>query len=76
MVLVANNDVVIYTNASTDPYRQLQVYPINSELQSTLTSVIGEANYDVGHLFALLAVVEMQDVLVAFVNGSKEAYTS
>ncbi|QKX06841.1 T9SS type A sorting domain-containing protein [Aquimarina sp. TRL1] len=49
MVLIANNDDVIYTNASTDPYSNGS---FNSQLQSTLTSVIGEANYDVGHLFA------------------------
>lgn len=47
MVLIANNDAVIYTDASTDPYTT----SYNSQLQSTLTSVIGEANYDVGHLF-------------------------
>jgi len=47
MVLIANNDLVLYTNASTDPYTT----SYNSQLQSTLTSVIGEANYDVGHLF-------------------------
>ncbi|WP_445453579.1 reprolysin-like metallopeptidase [Flavobacterium sp. 25HG05S-40] len=47
MVLIANNDLVIYTSASTDPYTT----SYNSQLQSTLTSVIGEANYDVGHVF-------------------------
>ena len=47
MILIANNDAVIYTNASTDPYTT----SYNSQLQSTLTSVIGSANYDVGHLF-------------------------
>ncbi len=50
MVLIANNDDVIYTNSSTDPYSNGS---FNSQLQSTLTSVIGEANYDIGHLFAL-----------------------
>jgi len=49
MVLVANNDAVLYTSASTDPYTT----SYNSQLQSTLTSVIGDANYDVGHLFVL-----------------------
>lgn len=48
MVLIANTDDVIYTNASTDPYTG----SFNSQLQSTLTSVIGESNYDIGHLFA------------------------
>ncbi len=47
MVLIANNDAVIYTDAATDPYTT----SYNSQLQSTLTSVIGEANYDVGHVF-------------------------
>ena len=50
MVLIANNDAVIYTSSSSDPYTSSGSY--NSQLQSTLTSVIGEANYDVGHLFA------------------------
>ncbi len=45
-VLIANTDNVIYTNASTDPYTG----NFNSEVQSTLTSVIGESNYDIGHL--------------------------
>ncbi|MCB0401087.1 MAG: zinc-dependent metalloprotease, partial [Flavobacteriales bacterium] len=46
MVLISNNDNVIYTNAATDPYGS----NLNTELQNTLTSVIGEANYDIGHL--------------------------
>lgn len=52
MVLIANTDAVIYTSASTDPYAAAaSMSQWNSQLQSTLTSVIGEANYDVGHLF-------------------------
>ena len=52
MVLIANNDAVIYTAASSDPYSAASgMSSWNSQLQSTLTSVIGEANYDVGHLF-------------------------
>ena len=49
MVLISNTDDVIYTNSGSDPYTN---GGFNSQLQSTLTSVIGEANYDVGHLFA------------------------
>lgn len=45
--LVANNDEVIYTNATTDPYERIS----SAEIQNTLTSVIGEENYDVGILF-------------------------
>ena len=47
MILIANNDAVIYTDAASDPYTT----SYNSQLQTTLTNVIGSANYDVGHLF-------------------------
>ena len=57
LILVANNDAVIYTDASTDPYSIASVGADNNnpawpkEVQTTLTNVIGEANYDIGHLF-------------------------
>ncbi len=51
LVLINNTSDVIYTNASTDPYSSSSG-AWNSQLQSTLTSNIGEANYDVGHLLA------------------------
>lgn len=52
LVLISNTDTVIYTNSSTDPYsNSSSMQNWNSQLQSTLTSVIGEANYDIGHLF-------------------------
>lgn len=44
-----DNTSVIYTNATTDPYTTMGSW--NGQLQSTLTSVIGEANYDIGHMF-------------------------
>ncbi len=52
--LIANTTSVIYYNASTDPYSAAAAGSggaWNAELQSTLTSVIGDANYDIGHLF-------------------------
>jgi len=49
MILIANTDDVIYTNANSDPYSNGS---FNGQLQSTLTSNIGESNYDIGHLFA------------------------
>ncbi len=48
--LIANTTSVIYYNPSTDPY-STNLSQWNSQLQSTLTSVIGEANYDIGHMF-------------------------
>ena len=51
LVLIATNDNVIYTSSITDPYSDsTSMSNWNSQLQSTLTSVIGEANYDIGHL--------------------------
>ncbi len=46
--LISNTTSVIYTNPNTDPYTGNP----NSQLQNTLTNVIGEANYDIGHLLS------------------------
>lgn len=55
LVLIANNDAVIYTDAKTDPYSDAKPGAEdgkwNQEVQTTLTDVIGNANYDIGHLF-------------------------
>ncbi|MGF1555100.1 reprolysin-like metallopeptidase [Paucihalobacter sp.] len=42
---------IIYPNAATDPYTG----NLNAQLQTTLTNNIGEANYDIGHLFTFAA---------------------
>jgi Metallo-peptidase family M12B Reprolysin-like/Secretion system C-terminal sorting domain/Fibronectin type III domain/Bacterial pre-peptidase C-terminal domain len=47
MLLIANNDAVVYLNASTDPFTTSSSW--NSQTQSTCTNVIGAANYDIGH---------------------------
>jgi len=49
MNIIANTTSVIYTDPATYPYTGINSW--NSQLQSTLTSVIGEANYDIGHMF-------------------------
>ena len=49
--LVANNDLVVYTDANTDPFDD-SLSGANSALQQNLDSVIGSENYDVGHLFS------------------------
>ena len=48
--LVDNNDLVIY-NSNTDPFED-STDNMNAELQSTLDSIIGSENYDVGHIFS------------------------
>ncbi|MGZ9128203.1 MAG: reprolysin-like metallopeptidase, partial [Candidatus Binatia bacterium] len=47
--LIATTTAVIYYDPATDPYTSLGSW--NSQLQSTLTANIGEANYDIGHMF-------------------------
>ncbi len=44
--LVANNDIIIYTNPATDPYTTNEI----NENQTNLDNVIGTANYDIGHV--------------------------
>ena len=45
--LVSNTDLVIYSDATSDPYSG----NLNAQAQGVFSSVIGAANYDIGHLF-------------------------
>ncbi len=47
--LIANTADVIFYDPITDPYTTLANW--NNQLQTTLTNIIGEANYDIGHMF-------------------------
>ncbi len=49
--LVGNNSSIIYTNAATDPYSNNNPGALLSENQANLDTVIGSANYDLGHVF-------------------------
>ena len=54
LYLVNNSTNVIYYDPTTDPYDDGAAGSggtWNAQLQTTLTNLIGEANYDVGHLF-------------------------
>lgn len=52
LIIIANNNLVVYTDATSDPYSDAaNINNWNAELQANLTSVIGEVNYDIGHLF-------------------------
>ncbi|WP_396635879.1 reprolysin-like metallopeptidase [Maribacter sp. R77961] len=45
--LIGTTDEVIYTDGETDPFTG----SLSSQTQNVLTSVLGEASYDIGHLF-------------------------
>jgi hypothetical protein len=52
MTLVANNDDVIYTDASTDPFTNDNSSTLIDESQTEIDTTIGSANYDIGHTFS------------------------
>jgi hypothetical protein len=68
--VVANNDLIVYTDPATDPYDDGNPGALIDEVQSDIDDKIGPANYDFGHLFSTggggLAAVG-----VACANGSK-----
>jgi hypothetical protein len=49
--IVANNNLVIFTNPASDPYGTSQG-SWDTQLKSTLNNNIGSSGYDIGHLFA------------------------
>lgn len=54
--LISSDANIIYTDAATDPYTPASGnIALLTQNQSTVTSVIGSANFDVGHLFHALA---------------------
>ncbi|MGO4708720.1 reprolysin-like metallopeptidase, partial [Chryseobacterium sp. 2TAF14] len=53
LVLVANETSVIFTDPSTDPFTgNDDAYTLIDESQTNINSIIGAANYDVGHTFS------------------------
>jgi len=54
--LIANNDVLVFVDSTTDPFSNaVDPYILNFgyELQTTLNNLIGNANYDIGHMLVL-----------------------
>ncbi len=70
LVLVANNDHLVYTNAAAEPYSNGNPAALLTQNQANLDTVIGSTNYDIGHVFGT-AGGGLAGVGVACVAGFK-----
>ncbi len=52
LVLVSNNASLVYTDPATDPYTNGNATSLLNENQANIDAVIGNANYDIGHVFS------------------------
>ncbi|MCZ2458823.1 MAG: M12 family metallo-peptidase [Chitinophagales bacterium] len=52
MVLVSNNDQLIYLDGATDPYTNNDGSTMLGQNQATIDAIIGSSNYDFGHVFS------------------------
>ncbi|HLW15635.1 MAG TPA: zinc-dependent metalloprotease family protein [Flavobacteriaceae bacterium] len=52
MELVENNDELIFLDAASDPYSNNSASNMLGENRTTINNIIGNANYDIGHVFS------------------------
>ncbi len=52
LTMVANTDLLIFLNAGSDPYTNNSGSTMLNENQTTCNNIIGNANYDIGHVFS------------------------
>lgn len=70
LVLVANNNLIAYTNSASEPYSNGDPSTLLAQNQANLDAVIGSANYDIGHVFST-AGGGLAAIGVACVSGLK-----
>ncbi len=52
MVLIANDNLLVYTDGTTDPYTNNSGSTMLGQNKTNINNVIGSANYDIGHVFS------------------------
>ena len=51
MVIIPNNDLLIYTNSASDPFTNGTPGSMITQNQTAVNAAIGSSNYDIGHVF-------------------------
>ena len=51
MTIIANNNLIVYTNSGSDPFTNGNAGTMIGQNQSNTDAVIGNGNYDIGHVF-------------------------
>ncbi|NRA12800.1 MAG: proprotein convertase P-domain-containing protein [Crocinitomicaceae bacterium] len=51
MTIIANNNLIVYTNSGSDPFTNGNPGTMINQNQSNTDAVIGNGNYDIGHVF-------------------------
>lgn len=75
-ILVGNNNAVIFTDPNTDPYTDGDSFTMLGQNQTTLDNLIGNGNYDIGHVFGTQGGGGVAYLNGLCTNGSKGAGVS